>query len=131
MTIPEGLRYTREHEWIEILEEGRGRVGITHHAQDELGDVVFVELPPVGDELSGEDVFGTVESVKAVSDLYSPVSGKITEVNDTLEEQPELVNEDPYGAGWMIQVELRDPAELDGLMSAGEYAAYLAEESGH
>jgi len=131
MTIPDGLRYTREHEWIELLEEGRGRVGITHHAQDELGDVVFVELPPVGDELGGEDVFGTVESVKAVSDLYSPVSGKVTEVNDTLEDQPELVNEDPYGAGWMILVELRDPAELDGLMSAGEYAAYLAEESGH
>ena len=131
MTIPEGLRYTREHEWIEILEEGRGRVGITHHAQDELGDVVFVELPGVGDELGGEDVFGTVESVKAVSDLYSPVTGKVIQVNESLEEQPELVNEDPYGQGWMIQVEFSDPAELDGLMSAQQYAAYLAEESGH
>jgi glycine cleavage system H protein len=131
MTIPEGLRYTREHEWIEILEQGRGRVGITHHAQDELGDVVFVELPGVGDELGGEDVFGTVESVKAVSDLYSPVTGKVIQVNESLEEQPELVNEDPYGQGWMIQVELGDPAELDGLMSAEQYAAYLAEESGH
>ncbi len=131
MTIPEGLRYTREHEWIRVLEEGRGRVGITHHAQDELGDVVFVELPRTGDELSGDDVFGTVESVKAVSDLYSPVSGKVTEVNESLEDQPELVNDDPYGEGWMIQVELGDPAELDGLMSAQEYAVYLAEESGH
>lgn len=131
MTIPEGLRYTREHEWIRVLEEGRGRVGITHHAQDELGDVVFVELPRTGDELSGEEVFGTVESVKAVSDLYSPVSGKVTGVNESLEDQPELVNDDPYGEGWMIQVELGDPAELDGLMSAQEYAAYLAEESGH
>jgi glycine cleavage system H protein len=131
MTIPEGLRYTREHEWVEILDEGRGRVGITHHAQDELGDVVFVELPGVGDELGGEDVFGTVESVKAVSDLYSPVTGKVIQVNESLEEQPELVNEDPYGQGWMIQVELGDAAELDGLMSAEQYAAYLAEESGH
>ena len=131
MTIPEGLRYTREHEWIEILEEGRGRVGITHHAQDELGDVVFVELPGVGDELGGEDVFGTVESVKAVSDLYSPVTGRVIQVNDSLEEQPELVNEDPYGEGWMIQVKLNDPAELDGLLSAEEYAAYVAEESAH
>ena len=131
MTIPEGLRYTREHEWIRVLEEGRGRVGITHHAQDELGDVVFVELPRTGDELGGDDVFGTVESVKAVSDLYSPVSGTVTEVNESLEDQPELVNDDPYGEGWMIQVELGDPAELDGLMSAREYAAYLAEESGH
>ncbi len=131
MTIPEGLRYTREHEWIRVLEEGRGRVGITYHAQDELGDVVFVELPRAGDNLGGDDVFGTVESVKAVSDLYSPVSGRVTEVNESLEEQPELVNDDPYGEGWMIQVELGDPAELDGLMSAQEYAAYLAEESGH
>lgn len=131
MTIPEGLRYTREHEWVEILDESRGRVGITHHAQDELGDVVFVELPGVGDELGGEDVFGTVESVKAVSDLYSPVTGKVIQINESLEEQPELVNEDPYGQGWMIQVELGDPAELDGLMSAEQYAAYLAEESGH
>ena len=131
MTIPEGLRYTREHEWIEILEQGRGRVGITHHAQDELGDVVFVELPGVGDELGGEDVFGTVESVKAVSDLYSPVTGRVIQVNDSLEEQPELVNEDPYGEGWMIQVKLNDSAELDGLLSAQEYAAYVAEESTH
>jgi glycine cleavage system H protein len=131
MTIPEGLRYTREHEWVEILDEGRGRVGITHHAQDELGDVVFVELPGVGDELGGEDVFGTVESVKAVSDLYSPVTGKVIQVNESLEEQPELVNEDPYGEGWMIQVKLNDPAELDGLLSAEEYAAYVAEESAH
>jgi glycine cleavage system H protein len=85
----------------------------------------------VGDELGGEDVFGTVESVKAVSDLYSPVTGRVIQVNDSLEEQPELVNEDPYGQGWMIQVELGDAAELDGLMSAEQYAAYLAEESGH
>ena len=131
MSIPDGLRYTREHEWIQILEEGRGRVGITHHAQDELGDVVFVELPRTGDVLGGDDVFGTVESVKAVSDLYSPVSGKVTGVNESLEEQPELVNDDPYGQGWMIQVELSNPGEVDGLMSAGEYAAFLAEESGH
>ena len=131
MTIPEGLRYTKEHEWIEIREESRGRVGITHHAQDELGDVVFVELPRTGDELGGDDVFGTVESVKAVSDLYSPVTGKVIQVNESLEEQPELVNEDPYGEGWMIQVELSEPAQLDRLLSAEEYAAYLAEESGH
>ena len=93
--------------------------------------MVFIELPRTGDELGGEDVFGIVESVKAGSDLYSPVSGRVTEVNASLEDQPELVNDDPYGEGWMIQVELSDPGELDGLMSAREYASYVSEESGH
>ena len=129
MTVPEEFRYTREHEWIMILEGGQGRVGITEHAQDELGDVVFVDLSGVGNKLDRGKTFGIVESVKAVSDLYSPVSGTVSNVNKILEERPEIINEDPYGEGWMIEVQLDNVSELERLMSAQEYNEYLAEES--
>ena len=127
---PADLKYTKEHEWIKV-EGSKGRVGITHHAQDALGDVVFVELPKVGRAVKQMETFGVVESVKAVSDLYSPVSGEVVEVNDALEGKPELVNQDCYAAGWMIVVKLANPKELDQLMDAKAYEAYLAAEGGH
>jgi glycine cleavage system H protein len=126
---PAGLRYTKEHEWIKV-EGSRGRVGLTDHAQKALGDVVFVELPTVGRALKQHETFGVVESVKAVSDMYSPAGGSVVEANTALESKPELVNKDCYGAGWMIVVELTDPKELDALMDAEAYEAYLASE-GH
>jgi glycine cleavage system H protein len=130
---PADLKYTKEHEWIKV-EGGLGRIGITFHAQTSLGDVVFVELPPVGRRLelkAGKmEAFGVVESVKAVSDLYCPVTGEVVEVNATLETKPELVNQDCYGAGWMIVVKLANAKELDGLMDVRAYEAYLAAE-GH
>ncbi len=124
---PADLKYTKEHEWIK-LEGDKGRVGITHHAQKALGDVVFVELPKVGRRLRQMETFGVVESVKAVSDLYSPASGEVVEVNTALEAKPEMVNKECYGAGWMILVELADPKELGTLMDAKAYEAYLAAE---
>ena len=127
---PADLKYTKEHEWIKA-EGGKGRVGITHHAQNALGDVVFVELPKVGRAVKQMETFGVVESVKAVSDLYSPASGEVVEVNGVLEGKPELVNQDCYGAGWMIVVKLTNPKELDALMDVKAYEAYLAAEGGH
>jgi glycine cleavage system H protein len=124
---PADLKYTKEHEWIK-LEGDKGRVGITHHAQEALGDVVFVELPKVGRRLRQMETFGVVESVKAVSDLYSPASGEVVESNAALEVKPELVNKDCYGAGWMLLVKLADPKELGTLMDAKAYEAYLATE---
>lgn len=124
---PADLKYTKEHEWIK-LEGDKGRVGITHHAQKALGDVVFVELPKVGRRLQQMETFGVVESVKAVSDLYSPASGEVVEVNSVLEAKPEMVNKECYGAGWMILVKLADPKELGKLMDAKGYEAYLAAE---
>ncbi len=124
MTNPEGLKYTREHEWIKAEGE-KGRVGITHYAQDQLGDVVFVELPKKGRQLRQMEAFGVVESVKAVSDLYCPVSGEVVEVNSALEQKPELINQDPYGQGWMIVVKVRNAKELDALMTAQQYTTYL------
>ena len=124
MTNPEGLKYTREHEWVKV-EGDRGRIGITHYAQDQLGDVVFVELPKKGRQLRQMESFGVVESVKAVSDLYCPVSGEVVEVNSALEQKPELVNQDPYGQGWMIIVKIRSQKELGGLMTAQQYTAFL------
>jgi len=126
---PEDLRYTKEHEWIKV-DGDRGRVGITHFAQSQLGDVVFVELPKVGKPLRQMDTFGVVESVKAVSDLYCPVTGQVLEVNSTLESKPEQVNADPYGKGWMIVVKIAEPKELGKLMTADRYKTYLAAE-GH
>ncbi|MGH7409813.1 MAG: glycine cleavage system protein GcvH [Candidatus Methylomirabilis sp.] len=126
---PEDLRYTKEHEWIKV-DGDRGRVGITHFAQSQLGDVVFVELPKVGKPLRQMDAFGVVESVKAVSDLYCPVTGQVLEVNSTLESKPEQVNADPYGKGWMIVVKIAEPKEVRNLMTAEKYKAYLAAE-GH
>lgn len=118
--FPEGLKYSKEHEWVKV--EGKTAVvGITFHAQDQLGDVVYVEVPTIGTELGATQEFGVVESVKSVSSLYSPVSGKVAEVNAALNDSPQLVNEDPYGQGWMIKVETNDPAELETLLCAADY----------
>ena len=127
--IPEGLHYTKAHEWIKV-EGDRGRIGITHFAQSQLGDIVFAELPQVGRILRQMEAFGVVESVKAVSDLYCPLTGEVLEVNASLESKPEQINADPYGGGWMIVVTIADPNELKNLMTAEEYRAYLAAE-GH
>ena len=126
---PADLKYSKEHEWIKV-EGKRGRIGITHHAQHALGDVVFVELPKVGRVVKQMETFGVVESVKAVSDVYAPVSGAVVEVNAALESKPELVNQDCYGAGWIIVVEMANPKELDALMDVKAYEAFLASE-GH
>ncbi|HEY7142095.1 MAG TPA: glycine cleavage system protein GcvH [Methylomirabilota bacterium] len=129
-TYPAELRYTREHEWAKI-EGKRARVGITHYAQDQLGDVVFVELPTVGAKLTQMKTFGVVESVKAVSDLFAPLSGVVVEVNQELTQQPERVNRDPYGTGWLVAIELSNPAEAEKLMSAPQYEEFLKTAGGH
>ena len=121
MDTPSDLRYTDDHEWVRDEGDGTATVGITDFAQSELGDIVFVEIDPPGTELDQEDVFGTVEAVKTVSELFMPVSGTLGEANDALEAEPELVNEDPYGDGWMAKIELSDASELDDLMDAEEY----------
>lgn len=120
MDIPDELYYTEDHEWLRV-ENGTATVGITDFAQSELGDVVFVELEPEGTELGQHDIFGTIEAVKTVSELYMPVSGTITTLNDELETAPELVNDDPYGEGWMIEIEVENPDEIDTLMEADAY----------
>lgn len=127
--VPEELQYTKEHEWVKV-EGGRGRIGITHFAQSQLGDVVFAELPQVGRTLRQMEAFGVVESVKAVSDLYCPLTGEVVEVNSSLESNPEQINIDSYGQGWIIVVNMADPKELENLMTAEEYRAFLAAE-GH
>ena len=128
---PADLKYTREHEWVRV-EGNRGRIGLTHHAQHALGDVVFVELPKLGRKFAvagGKmEALGVVESVKAVSDVYCPLSGEVVEVNAALETKPELVNQDCYGAGWMIVVTIENPKDLDALMDVKAYEAYLASE---
>jgi glycine cleavage system H protein len=129
MGVPKDLRYTNEHEWVKV-DGAKAVVGITHFAQDQLGDVVFVEVPTVGAELEKENTFGVVESVKTVSDLYAPVSGKVAAVNKDLEANPELVNQDPYGKGWMIEIELSDPSQSNGLLSADDYEAFIKEQQG-
>jgi glycine cleavage system H protein len=127
MTTPKELRYSEEHEWVKV--EGENvRVGITHFAQSELGDIVFVELPEVGDEVTADEPFGSVESVKTVSELYAPVSGKVVEVNEDLSDSPEFVNESPYEKAWMIVIEPSDSSELDNLMSAEQYEAMIKED---
>jgi glycine cleavage system H protein len=120
MSYPENLRYTKDHEWIK-LEGNTATIGITEFAQGELGDIVYVEIETVGKSLDAEAVFGTVEAVKTVSDLFLPVAGTITEVNPALAGQPELVNSDPFGEGWMIKMTVNNPADVDGLMSAEAY----------
>lgn len=126
---PEDSRYAKSHEYVHM--EGEvGTVGITDYAQKELGDVVFVELPQVGTQLDQGDELGSIESVKAVSELFSPVSGEVVEVNETLADKPELVNTDPYGDGWMIRVRLKAPDEVDELMGAEEYEEYIEKEAG-
>ena len=128
-TYPADLRYTREHEWAKI-EGKRARVGITHFAQDQLGDVVFIELPKVGAKVTAHKAFGVVESVKAVSDLFAPISGEVVEINAELPQKPETVNKDPYGKGWMIIVKPSNASELDQLLSAQQYDEFVAQGGG-
>ncbi|TVR29632.1 MAG: glycine cleavage system protein GcvH [Balneolaceae bacterium] len=121
MNFPDELKYTREHEWVKDNGDGTVTVGITDFAQGELGDIVFVELEPEGFEFDQDEVFGTVEAVKTVSELYAPVSGEIIEINTELEDDPEIVNSDPYGSGWMVKIKLSDETELDDLLSVADY----------
>ncbi|HWO42485.1 MAG TPA: glycine cleavage system protein GcvH [Candidatus Eisenbacteria bacterium] len=127
MEIPEGLKYSKEHEWV-LVEGNIATIGITEYAQEELGDIVYVELPEVGEKIVKDDPFGAVESVKAVSDVYAPVSGTVLEVNDALPDSPETINEDAYGDGWMIRVEMSDMDDLKDLMTAEEYAEYIEQQ---
>jgi len=129
MAYPTDRKYTKEHEWIKAI-GASATVGITDYAQESLGDIVFVEAPKVGAELTAGKTFGTVESVKAVSDLFAPASGTVTEVNAELATAPEKVNKDPHGA-WMVKLTLKNPSELDGLLSAADYEKFVAEEGGH
>ncbi|HHW08701.1 MAG TPA: glycine cleavage system protein GcvH [Firmicutes bacterium] len=127
MMYPENLKYSKEHEWVMAEAGNRARIGITFFAQKELGDVVFVELPEEGAEVAAGDGFAVVESVKAVSDIYAPVSGRVVEVNQALNDNPERINEDPYGEGWIAVIEMTDAAELDDLLNSDDYAALVAE----
>jgi glycine cleavage system H protein len=124
---PTDYRYTKEHEWIKVS-GSTGTIGITDYAQHELGDVVFVEMPAVGAKIAAGQVFGTVESVKAVSEIFAPVSGEVTEANATLTSTPESLNTDPHGAAWLIKIKLADPAEVSGLMDAAAYQAFISEK---
>jgi len=124
MNIPAGLKYTKEHEWIKV-DGDVATIGITDFAQGELGDIVYVEIETVGETLDAEEVFGTVEAVKTVSDLYMPVSGEVIEFNSALEADPELVNSDPYGKGWMVKVKLSDPSQIAGLLDAAAYGELI------
>jgi len=127
MKFPKKLRYTREHEWV-LIEGNQATVGVTDFAQHELGEVVFVELPKIGDTVTKDEPFGVVESVKAASDVYAPVSGEVAETNDDLVSSPELINDDPYGDAWLIRVEMSDPMEIEHLMTAEDYKEYVEEE---
>ena len=129
MAYPTDRKYTKEHEWVQV-NGSSATVGITHYAQESLGDIVFVEAPKVGAELAVGKTFGTVESVKAVSDLFAPVSGTVTEVNAELATSPEKVNKDAHGS-WMVKMTLKNPSELDGLLSAADYETFVAEEAGY
>lgn len=121
MNIPDDLKYTKEHEWIRDNGDGTATVGVTDFAQGELGDIVFVELEAIGFEFDKDEAFGTVEAVKTVSELFAPVSGEISAINEQLEDQPELVNDDPYGDGWMVKIKMADAEELNELMTADQY----------
>jgi glycine cleavage system H protein len=127
MAYPADFRYTKEHEWIKV-EGNNATIGITDHAQNSLGDIVFVDLPKPGTEVAAHKSFGSVESVKAVSELFAPASGKVTEVNQALADSPEKINTDAHGS-WMIKIALKDPSEVNGLLSAADYEKYVAEES--
>ncbi|MBI5971866.1 glycine cleavage system protein GcvH [Staphylococcus devriesei] len=126
MAVPSEFKYSKEHEWVKV-EGNTATIGITEYAQGELGDIVFVELPDVDDEINEGDTFGSVESVKTVSELYAPVSGKVVETNDELEDSPEFVNESPYEKAWMVKVELSDESQLDELLSADQYKEMIGE----
>ena len=125
--FPEHLKYTKDHEWLAVEEDGKVRVGITFYAQQELGDVVYVDLPKEGDEVEAGQSFAVVESVKAVSDIYAPVGGRVVAVNGVLEDKPELINEDPYGEGWIAVIEVADASEIESLLTAGEYKEQVGE----
>jgi glycine cleavage system H protein len=127
MQVPETLRYSEEHEWV-LVADGVATIGITDHAQEELGDIVFVELPAIGAVLGKAATLGVVESVKAVSDVYAPIGGTVTAVNERLTGNPEVINEDPYGEGWMVKVTVSDAADVDGLMTAAQYREFVAQE---
>ena len=127
MQVPETLRYSEEHEWV-LIADGVATIGITDHAQEELGDIVFVELPALGAVLTKTATLGVVESVKAVSDVYAPIGGTVATVNERLTSNPEIINEDPYGEGWMVKVTVTDTAEVDGLMTAAQYREFVAQE---
>jgi glycine cleavage system H protein len=129
MSYPANYKYTKEHEWIEV-DGAKGTVGITDYAQNSLGDIVFVDLPKVGDTLEAHKIFGSVESVKAVSDLYSPVSGTVTAVNEELKDAPEKINADANNT-WMLKLDVSNAAELDGLLAAADYEKFISEETGH
>ncbi len=126
--IPDGLHYSKDHEWLRVDGE-TGTVGITDHAQNSLGDVVYVELPKVGDTFGAHESFGSVESVKAVSELFLPVGGEVTEVNESLQDEPERVNTDPYGEGWMVRVRVADQSHIDGLLSPKEYEDFVQSDA--
>ena len=126
MAVEKGLQYTKEHEWV-LIEDNIATVGISDFAQESLGDITYVQLPKEGEEIKQDDSFGVVESVKAVSDLYAPVSGRVIEVNQPLLSAPELINEDPYHDGWLIKVEMKEDADTEELMSADEYKSYIEE----
>ena len=124
-TVPQGLKYTEDHEWVKV-EGDTATFGVTDYAQGELGDVVFLELPSAGDEVKQGDTFGSIEAVKTVADLYAPLSGEVVEVNEALENEPETVNKDPYGAGWLVKVKLSDATEVDSLMDAAAYEQHIS-----
>ena len=125
MNIPENLKFTKDHEWIRVDADGIATVGITDYAQSELGDIVYVDVETAGETLSQEEVFGSIEAVKTVSDIFMPASGEVLELNPELDADPELVNKDPYGAGWIIKVKLSAPEELDSLLSAAQYGEMI------
>jgi len=125
---PGDCLYTKEHEWIKVKGD-IGVIGITDYAQESLGDIVFVDLPEIGEQYDAGDPFGTVESVKAVSDIYSPATGEVVEVNEKLKEEPEKLNEDPYGEAWLIKIKIANPGELEGLLTAEKYTQYIKEEA--
>ncbi len=128
LNAPEDLSYTKDHEWVRV-KGNQATVGITDHAQHQLGDVVYVELPKVGDKFEASEPFGSVESVKAVSEIYMPIGGSVVEVNEALNDSPEQVNEDPYGDGWMIGIKMDNPAQVDALLTSVEYEDYIKEEA--
>ena len=126
---PQELYYTKQHEWIRV-DADTGTIGITDYAQKALGDIVYIELPPAGEKITARESFGTVESVKAVSEVYAPVSGKILAANEKLQDSPELLNSDAHGDAWLLRIQMEDPSEIDQLLSADQYEAYLKEEEG-
>ncbi len=126
--IPQDLKYTQEHEWVRVVEDNLIRIGITAHAAEQLGDITMVELPREGDEVDQDDEFGTIESVKAVSAVYAPVTGVIDKVNEVLEDNPEYINEDPYDEGWLVEIKMSEPEQVSALMDAAAYEQFIAEQ---